>query len=75
MNINEIKAGIEAVLFSLGVSVELSKLAEILDVDKETIKKILGQMMDSYLEEGRGIQLLELDGSYQLCTKKCYYDY
>ena len=75
MNINEIKAGIEAVLFSLGVSVELSKLAEIIEVDKETIKKILGQMMDSYQEEERGIQLLELDGSYQLCTKKCYYDY
>lgn len=30
--------------------------------------------MDKYREADRGIQIIELDGSYQLCTKKEYYD-
>ena len=31
-------------------------------------------MMERYEEEDRGIQIIELEQSYQMCTKKEYYD-
>lgn len=75
MKFNDIKAAIEAILFSLGVSVELKKLAEIIEMDQDTTKKILHDMMDDYYKPGRGIHLIELEGSYQLCTKREHYEY
>lgn len=75
MKINDIKAAIEAILFSLGVSVELKKIAEIIEMDYDTTKKILNDMMDDYYKPGRGIHLIELDGNYQLCTKREHYEY
>ncbi len=75
MNIDEIKGAIEAVLFSLGNSVELGKIAEIVELDKDTVKKMLHQMMDDYDASERGIHMIELEGRYQLCTKRAYYDY
>lgn len=74
MNVNDVKASIEAILFSLGNAVELSKIAEVLELDKDTTKKIIHQMMDDYREESRGIHLIELAGSFQLCSKKEYYE-
>jgi len=75
MNVKEAQAAIEAILFSLGNAVSLPKLAEIIEQDKDTTKKVLVQMMDHYQEESRGIHLIELDGSYQLCTKRDYYEF
>ncbi len=75
MNVNEAQAAIEAILFSLGNAVSISKLAEIIEQDKETTKKILNTMIDNYMIESRGIHLIELEGSYQLCTKREYYEF
>ncbi len=75
MNLNEAQAAIEAILFSLGNAVSLTKLAEIIELDKDTTRKVIHQMMDAYMEHQRGIQIIELDGAYQLCTKKEYYEY
>jgi len=75
MNVNQAKSAIEAVLFSLGNAVELDKIAEIIDLDKETTGKIINQMIVEYSSEVRGIHLIELNGSYQLCSKKEYYEY
>lgn len=69
------EAALEAILFTMGDSVELEKLAAAIEQDKETTKKILYHMMEKYREEDRGIQLLDLDGSYQLCTKTELYEY
>ncbi len=74
MELNKVKAAIEAILFSLGEAVELDRIAKTIEHDEETTKRILETMMDEYSEESRGIQLIELDGSYQLCTKEEMYD-
>lgn len=73
-NLNEVKASIEAILFAVGDCVELEKIAFAIEHDVETTKRILKVMMDEYEREHRGIMLIELDGSYQLCTKKQYFD-
>lgn len=69
------KAAIEAVLFAMGDSLELSKIAKAIDHDTETTRKVLQNMMDDYQKEDRGIRIIELENAYQLCTKQEYYEY
>ena len=68
------EAAIEAILFTMGDSVELTQIAKAVEQDKETTRKVIHHMMDRYQEEDRGIQIIELENSFQLCTKKEYYD-
>ena len=75
MEIKKLEAAIEAVLFTMGESVELSQIAGAIQQDKETTRKIIHNMMDRYQAEERGIQIIELEQSYQMCTKKEYYQY
>lgn len=69
------EAVIESILFTMGDSVELSKLAEVLELDKKEVKDIIEQMQKNYEAEDRGITIKELDGAYQMCTKPQMYDY
>lgn len=68
------KGTLEALLFAMGDSVELSRLAEILRLSRRETEAILEEMRLDYEREDRGIRLLALKDSYQLCTKKEYYD-
>ena len=74
MKIKKMEAAIEAILFSMGESVELSQIAGAIQQDTETTRKIIQNMMDKYQKEDRGIQIIELEQSYQLCSKKEYYE-
>ena len=69
------EAVIEAVLFTMGESVEVSKLADVIEEDVKTTNEILDQMAVRYNEEDRGIVLTRLDDSVQLCTKSDMYEY
>ena len=69
------EAVIESILFTMGDSVELSKLAEVLELDKKEVKDIIEQMQKNYEAEDRGITITELDVAYQMCTKPQMYDY
>jgi len=69
------EAIIEAVLFTMGESVPLEKLAGVLGLGIEETQFIIRQMMVRYQDENRGIQIIELENSYQMCTKKEMYEY
>ena len=69
------EAVIEAILFTMGESVEVSKLAEVIGENVRTTKKILEEMQQKYEEENRGIMLAWFDDSVQLCTKPEMYEY
>ena len=75
MNIKKLEAVVEAILFSMGEAVESERLAAAVDHDEDTVRKIIRSMMTRYDEEDRGIHLIELDGSFQLCTKPEMYEY
>ena len=75
VEINRLESAIEAILFTMGDSVELGKIASAIEHDEETTRKIVHQMMDKYQAEDRGIQIVELEDSFQSCTKKQNYDY
>ncbi len=68
------KAAIEAILFTMGDAVELSRIAEAIGEDTETTRETIRKMMKDYQKKERGIQIIELDQSFQLCTKKEYYE-
>ena len=74
MNMNEMYAAIEAILFTMGDSVEASKLAIAIDQDEETTIKLVRNLMDRYEASDRGIKIIELEKSFQLCTKAEYYE-
>lgn len=75
MSKKEMEAIIESILFTMGESVEVSRIAKVIEQDTETTRKIIRNMMDQYEEEGRGIRIIELEDSFQMCTKKEMYEY
>ena len=70
----ELEGAIEAILFAMGESVELSRIAKAINMDTKTTEKLIHNMMDRYEQEERGIQIIELGDSYQMCTRKKYYE-
>ncbi len=74
MNIKQTQGAIEAILFSAGESVELSAIAKAVGQSNEDTRRLIRDLMLKYKEEDRGIQLIELENAYQLCTKQEYYD-
>ena len=74
MEIKRIEGEIEAILFAMGEAVELSRIAKAIQQDMTITENIIRNMMIRYQEEDRGIQIIELENSFQLCTKKEYYD-
>lgn len=75
VELKKIESIIEAILFTMGDSVEASKIAKAIEHDTETTRKIIRNMMDRYEEEDRGIRIIELEDSFQMCTKKEAYEY
>lgn len=75
MEDKEYKAIIEAILFTMGESVELEKIANTIELDKNKTKKLIQEMQDELNKSDRGVTIMELDGSYQMCTKTEMYEY
>ena len=75
MEIRRAKAILEAILFTMGTPVPLPALAAALEQDVQTTEKLLHSMMDDYVQEDRGIRLIELDGSFQMCSNPDFYEY
>ena len=75
MEDRDYKAVIEAILFTMGESVELEKIANALELDKNKTKKLIEEMQEELNNSKRGVTIMELDGSYQMCTKSEMYEY
>ena len=74
MELKQTKGEIEAILFAMGEAVDLSRIAKAIQQDNATTRKIVRDMMLDYQKEDRGIHIIELEDSFQLCTKREYYD-
>ena len=75
MEEKRIMAVIEAVLFAMGDSVELSRLNHVLEIPEKEISEIIAKMNDKYKRQDRGIYIVELEDAVQLCTKPELYEY
>lgn len=74
MEIREYQAAAEAVLFASGEPVELSRLAQVLDMDEETAERILEDYRQEINTRPGGLRVVRLDGRYQMCTREEYAD-
>ena len=74
-NEKEQEAVVEAVLFTMGRSVELRQLAAAIGQDRETARRAVERLKARY-DKSRscGMQIIALEDSYQMCTKAKYYD-
>ena len=68
------EAQIEAILFTMGESVEITKIAKALELKPGEVKKIVKSMQEKMNDSSRGIKIIELDGAYQMCTKPEMYE-
>lgn len=75
MDKNKLKGIIEAILFAAGREVKLNELMSALELSQDEVVELIESMKLEYENESRGIQIINVDGAYQLCTKKEYYDF
>lgn len=75
MSTKELENIIEAILFTMGESVDVHRIAKAIEKDTAATRKIIRGMMKRYDEEERGIRIIELEDSYQMCTRKEMYEY
>ena len=72
MELKELQAGLEAILFAAGDPVAAERLCFGLDVDRDTVDLVAQHLMDEYSFQHKGIRLVKLDDSYQLCSAPEY---
>lgn len=75
MEIDKIKSIIEAIFFAAGRQVTIKELMISLEIPKEDLENIIVSMQEDYREQSRGIEIIKVDDSYQLCTKKELYEF
>lgn len=67
-DLKEIQSAMEAVLFAAGEPVGVERLCLALEIDRATADAVAQKLMDDYSYSRRGIRLVRLDTSYQLCS-------
>lgn len=72
MQIEQALGALEAVLFASGEPVELSRLAEALEMDTDTLRRLADLLTEQYDKRSSGLQLMHLDGALQLTTRAQY---
>lgn len=75
MEKSKAKGIIESILFVAGRDVKINELMSALELSSDEIIDLVESMKLEYAKEDRGIQIINVDGSYQLCTKKENYEY
>lgn len=70
----ELESVLEGILFTFGEALEPSRMAKALEADVADVERALAHMKESWAEQKRGVQLVELDGAYQMCTRPELYE-
>ena len=70
----EIESAMEGILFASGEPVDIRRICVALDLDRQTAEQILRGLADYYAYERRGIRLLQMEDSWQLCSAPDYAD-
>lgn len=69
------KTIIESILFTMGNSVELEKIAAAIELSLDQTKHLIEELAKDYEEADRGMRIMELEGAYQMCTSQNTYEY
>ena len=70
------KAVVESVLFAMGNSVEVKKLASVIGMSIPDTKELTLEMQEEYNNDvNRGVTIVELEGAVQMCSKTEMYEH
>ena len=72
MELNELESALESVLFASGEPVPVERLCLGLEVDRPTLDAVAQELMDKYKYERRGLRIVRMDTSYQMCSAPEY---
>lgn len=75
MEVEKQKSILEAMLFAAGKPVKITELMAILETPRKELELILQQMRLEYEDAKSGIELVKINDTYQLASKKEYYEY
>lgn len=75
MEIRDIEGALEGILFAAGEPVSADRIAGVLAVDKDIVLDVAARLADKFSFERRGIRLVRLENSLQLCSAPEYADY
>ena len=68
MELNELQSALESVLFAAGEPVPVERLCLGLEVDRPTLDAVAQELIDKYKYERRGMRIVRMDTSYQMCS-------
>ena len=74
LDLREAEAAVEAILFASGEPLGIDRICLALDLDRPTAEQVLQKLGDYYACERRGIRLVRMEDSYQLCSSPDYAD-
>lgn len=74
MELKEMEAALEAILFAAGEPVDVDRICLTLEMDKETVSAVCQRLADQYSYDRRGLRLIRMDNTYQLCSAPEYAD-
>ena len=75
LEMKDIEAAIEGILFASGEPVNIDRICIALELDRPTVELVLQKLADYYSYERRGMRLVQMEDSYQLCSAPEYADY
>ena len=75
LEMKDIEAAVEGILFASGEPVAVDRICVALNMDRPTVELVLQHLQDYYSYERRGIRLLRMEDSWQLCSAPDYADY
>jgi len=75
LEMKEIESAIEGILFASGEPVQIDRICVALEMDKPTVELVLKKLADHYSYDRRGVRLVRMEDSYQLCSAPDYADY
>ena len=75
MEMREVEAAIEGILFASGEPVQVDRICVALDLDRPTVEQVLQKLMDTYAYERRGIRLVRMEDCWQMCSAPEYAAY
>ena len=74
MDMKEIESAVEGILFAAGEPIQTDRICTAMDLDRATVEAVLQKLMDYYAYERRGIRLVRMEDSWQLCSSPDYAD-
>ena len=74
MDMKEIESAVEGILFASGEPIHIDRICLALDIDRPAAERVLQNLMDHYAYDRRGVRLLHVEDTWQLCSAPDYAD-